>query len=277
MANSSRPALPGGSRSLPVDRSSPLPLWAQVHNDLQRRLDKGEFAIAFPGELALVGQYAVSRHTVREALRRMRQDGIVTAERGRAPRLVDPTEIEQPLGTLYSLFASVEAAGHVQRSEVRVLDVRCDGVVSARLGLEESTPLLHLERLRLSDEEPLAVDRVWIPASLAAPLLDADFANTALYTELDSRCGVRLSGGHEHIRAVVPTNAEQKLLHISQGVAAFAIDRIAYADGRPAEWRHTLVRGDRFTMFAKFSARDGYQLDVTGARSHSRDRQDVMA
>jgi GntR family transcriptional regulator len=248
----------------PVDRASALPLWAQVHADLQRRLDGGEFTDAFPGELALVTEYAVSRHTVREALRRLRSEGIVVAERGRAPRVAPPQVIEQPLGALYSLFASVEAAGQLQRSVVRALDIRADGGVAARLALEESTPLLYLERLRLAAEAPLAMDRVWLPASLAAPLLEADFTHTALYDELARRCGVRLSGGREHLRAVVPTSEECAALGIGDGVGAFAIERLACSGDHPVEWRHTLIRGDRFTVSAQFSARDGYRLDGAG-------------
>lgn len=260
----SAPRLPAANGPRPVDRSSPLPLWAQVHDDLQRRVTSGEFTTAFPGEMLLTAEYEVSRHTVREALRRLRARGLVSGERGRASKVSPPAEIEQPLGTLYSLFAAVQSAGQEQRSTVRALDVRADGVVAARLGLEESTPLLYLERLRLADGEPLAVDRVWLPARIAAPLLDADFTSTALYDELDRRCGVRLSGGNEHICAVVPTRGEQKLLHVPDGVAAFAIERLSFVDGRPAEWRHTLVRGDRFAVSAEFSVLTGYQLGVTG-------------
>jgi GntR family transcriptional regulator len=248
-----------------VDRGSALPLWAQVHADLRRRLDAGEFTDAFPGEHALVAEYEVSRHTIREALRRLRADGIVIAERGRPPRVAGAVEIIQPVGALYSLFASVEAAGQHQRSVVRILDIRADGVVAVRLGLEESTPLLHLERLRLADEEPLAVDRVWLPAQLAAPLLHVDFTHTAFYDELANRCGIRPTGGQETIRAVVPTSAERLLLDLPEGVAAFAIDRVTRHRGRSIEWRHTLVRGDRFAVVAAFSGRTGYHLDVAGA------------
>ncbi|MBB4962459.1 GntR family transcriptional regulator [Micromonospora polyrhachis] len=258
-----RSALDSGAA--PVDRSSALPLWAQVHADLRRRLDAGEFTDAFPGEHALVTEYAVSRHTVREAVRRLREDGSVIAERGRPPRLAGTVEIIQPVGALYSLFASVEAAGQHQRSVVRILDVRADGVVAVRLGLEESTPLLHLERLRLADEEPLAVDRVWLPAQLAAPLLQADFTHTAFYDELATRCGIRPTGGQETIRAVVPTPAERRLLDLPERVAAFTIDRRTDHRGRPIEWRHTLVRGDRFAVTAAFSGRTGYHLDVASA------------
>lgn len=248
---------PGG-----LDRTSPMPLWAQLLEDIERRVDSGEFADTFPSELSLCGQYAVSRHTVREALRRLRQDGIVIAERGRPPRLATAAGIEQPLGALYSLFASVESAGMEQRSVVRVLDVRADAVAADHLGLEGSVPLVHLERLRLADDEPLAVDRAWLPAAIAEPLLHADFRHTGLYDELATRCNIRVSGGFEHLRAIVPTDAERALLDIDAGVAAFAVDRTGCSSTRPVEWRTSIVRGDRFTVTAEFSTRTGYQLGL---------------
>ena len=245
-----------------VDRSSPLPLWSQVQNDLRRRAAAGEFDAVFPGENVLVSQYAVSRNTVREALRALRSAGVVTAERGRAPRLVRGDAIEQPVGTLYSLFASVESAGLRQSSVVRVLDIRADGVVATRLGLEESTPLVHLERLRLAGDDPLALDRVWLPAALAAPLLEVDFTRTSLYDELAARTGVHLEAGQEQIKAVMPTPAEQTLLACPSGTAAFAIERSARSGRRWVEWRQTVVRGDRFVFHADFSA-GAYQLGVS--------------
>ncbi|GGL10299.1 GntR family transcriptional regulator [Mangrovihabitans endophyticus] len=263
---------PSGAGARPVDRAQALPLWAQVHADLRRRIEDGEFAAMFPGELALIDEYRVSRHTVREALRRLRDDGVVVAERGRPPRLAGTPEIEQPVGALYSLFASVEAAGQEQRSVVRRLEVRADGVVAVQLGLEESTPLIYLERLRLADGEPLAVDRVWLPAAVATPLLEADFTHTALYTELAARCGVRPTGGRENIRAVIPTPAERAQLGIDDTVAAFAVERLADHHGQPLEWRTTLVRGDRFSVTAAFSARTGYQLGLAGHAPRQRPR-----
>jgi GntR family transcriptional regulator len=244
-----------------LDRLADEPLWVQLLADLRRRLAHDEFTVAFPGELALVAEYGVSRHTVREAVRRLREEGLVIAGRGRTPRRAEPAAIEQPLGEIFSLFSAVEATGRVQRSVVRTLDVRADGVVAARLGLEESTPLVHLERLRLADAEPLAVDRVWMPERLAAPLLDVDFGRTALYTVYEARCGVRVTGGSERIRAVVPDPAERELLGIGPGVAAFLIDRLGCAGERPVEWRQTLVRADRFSVTGRFSAHEGYRMD----------------
>jgi GntR family transcriptional regulator len=243
-----------------LDRTGSTPLWRQLQQELITRLADGEFADQFPGELALVEEYDVSRSTVRQALRQLRADGVIVGERGRQPRVAPVPEIHQPLGALYSLFASVEAGGLSQDSVVRVLDVRADALVAERLGLEGSTPLVYLERLRLAGGEPLAIDRVWLPASVASPLLAADFRHTSLYAELAARTGVRLDAGHEDVHANVPTPAEAAQLKCPAGTAVFAINRLGYSQGQAVEWRQTIVRGDRFALTAEFTAQFGYRL-----------------
>lgn len=247
------PASPASAAARALRRTGVEPLWAQLQADLRVRVAAGEFAAEFPGEHALTAQYAVSRHTVREALRGLRAEGLVTAARGRQPRLADPARFTQPVGTASSLFSSVESGGAEQVSVVRRLDIHADGTVAARLGLEESTPLLYLERLRLAGREPLALDRAWLPAELAGPLLDADFTHTSLYDELLARCGVRPTGSTEQVRAVLPTAHERALLELGPRTALLAIDRTACYRGRPVEWRRTLVRGDRFALTAVFA------------------------
>jgi GntR family transcriptional regulator len=254
------PAKPQPGRRL--DRSSALPLWAQLCDELRRRAGAGEFDDGFPSEMALVDQYRLSRNTVREALRHLRAEGVVVAGRGRLPRLGAQVEIEQPLGALYSLYESVESAGHEQRNVVRALDVRHDPPAAAHLGLDEHAPLLYLERLRFAGAEALAIDQVWFPAEIADPLLTVDFTHTGFYDELATRTGIRLTGGREHLRAVMPTRSERTLLGLGPAVAAFAIDRLGYARERAVEWRHTIVRGDRFSVVAAFSAAAGYRLDL---------------
>jgi GntR family transcriptional regulator len=260
-AHNERVTRPASKRRLPAGRG---PLWSRVEADLRHRIDTGEFTDAFPGEHALAQEYGISRHTTREALRRLREEGLVSATRGRAPRVAPERVIEQPVGALYSLFASVEAAGHRQTSVVRALDVRTDADVAERLGLPPESELLHLARLRLSDDEPLALDDVWLPAEGTRALLDADFSRTALYDELAERCGVRLTGGHEQVRAVVPDPEQARLLQLPEGEAALCIDRAGEVGGRPFEWRRTLVRGDRFALTARFTPREGYRLADPG-------------
>lgn len=253
-------------RARTLDRNDAVPLWQQLQRELISRLGAGEFEQRFPGELELTQEYGVSRQTVRQALGQLRRDGLIVAGRGRQPRVAQPREIRQPMGALYSLFASVEAAGLAQRSVVRKLDVRADAVVATRLKLEGSAPLVYLERIRMADDQPLAFDRVWLPADLAQPIVDTDFTHTGLYQELASRAGLYLDHGQEEIHAVVPTPAERAHLGCTAETAALSINRLSQSRGRLVEWRHTLVRGDRFALTAEFTAKTGYRLVQPEAR-----------
>lgn len=234
-----------------------MPLWAQLQQELTRRLAAGAFDSAFPGELELVEAYGVSRHTVRESLRRLRDAGVLESSRGRVTQV--RRSIEQPLGSLYSLFREVEARGMSQTNEVLALRREHHPEAAVALGLPDDTALVHLERLRLADEEPLAHDRVWLPADLAAPLLLADFTRSALYDELAARCGVRLTGGRERITACRPPTAVQKLLRLPRGQACLRVERTGSVGDRAIEHRVTLVRGDRYAVIADWSAK-GYSI-----------------
>jgi GntR family transcriptional regulator len=251
---------PDDATARPLDRNSPLPLWAQLQDDLSRRLAAGAFDGTFPGELELVQAYSVSRHTVREALRRLRDAGVLESSRGRVTQVRRP--IEQPLGTLYSLFREIESRGMRQTNEVLALRRERDAAAAEALGLAPDAPLVHLERLRLADDEPLAHDRVWLPAEVAAPLLRADFTRAALYDQLASRCGIRLTGGRERITAARAPMNVQHLLRLPRGQACLQVERSGQVDDRTIEHRVTLVRGDRYAVIADWSAK-GYMVGAT--------------
>ena len=237
------------------DRNSPVPLWVQVLGDLRGRLARGEFTGRFPGDEELRETYGVSRHTVREAVRRLQAEGIIERGRGRGP-FVPGAVIEQPLGALYSLFRSVEAQGYVQRSVVRYLEERRDEEAAKVLGRPPDEPLVYLERLRLADDQPIVLDGSWLPAALAGPLLRVDFTRTALYHELQAKCGLRPDAGWERLRPVLPTPEQRQLLGLDARTPALAIERMASSNAMPVEWRHGLVRADRFSYVARWAAQD---------------------
>ncbi|MGA9774643.1 MAG: GntR family transcriptional regulator [Candidatus Dormiibacterota bacterium] len=250
---------------IPLDRSNPLPLWAQLAADLRRRIGAGEFSSRFPTEAGLVIGYQVSRHTVREALRDLRSQGLVDSRRGLGTRVIEP-RFHQPLGALYSLFRFVEAQGAEQRSEVRVLESRLDATVARRLGLGQRTPLVYLERLRLANGRPLALDRAWVPQSFGEPLLSADFSHGALYDQMAGLCRMRPDHGREEIRALVPQPADRHLLCLPHGVAAFHIERLAYAGQDPVEWRSTLIRADLYSFSVEWLGASAMRVDVRRQR-----------
>lgn len=259
--------LPRGSTVAihPLDRESPLPLWAQLEAELRRRLDAGEFDEGpFPTDLELTEVYGVSRHTVREAIRHLNKMGVLRRERGKGT-VVNRSEFEQPLGTLYSLFQSVESTGVEQTSEVLALESVVDAPAAGHLGLGDDAPLVFLERLRLAAGEPLALDRAWLPAAIAEPLLEVDWSHTALYAELAAIGAPVPNQGWERLTPTVPSAADGERLAMRAGDAAFFLERLGSRDGTPIEWRTTLVRGDRFRFVADWSAGARSQLRPTPA------------
>ncbi len=245
-----------------LDRSSPMPLWAQLEHELKQRLEAGEFDERFPTDTELVDEFQVSRHTVREAIRHLNRTGILRRERGRGT-VVNRAEFEQPLGALYSLFRSIESSGVEQRSEVLTLCEATDETAAAQLELAPDAPLLFLERVRRAGGEPLAIDRTWVPMSIGAPLLESNFERTALYDEMERLCGVRPDAGWERIAPLVPTPDERATLHLGSGQAVFFIERLSTAGERRIEWRTTTVRGDRYRFVSEFEAGTAPSLVAT--------------
>jgi GntR family transcriptional regulator len=242
-----------------------MPLWAQLLEDLRARLDDGEFVEEFPTDLELTTEYGVSRHTAREAVRRLQSEGVVSRERGRGTFVRTPT-FEQPTGAIYSLFRSIETQGLEQRSEVLDRSVVTDPEVAVRLELDASAELVRLERLRSADGHPLAHDTVWLPADVARPLLDVDFTHTALYDELQNRCGVRPTSGKEWIATELPDADERRLLGLGAKQPVFRIRRLSStAESRPLEWRETVIRGDRYTFVAQWSPNGAYETVLQAA------------
>lgn len=241
------------------------PLWARVLDDLRRRLQQGEFDARFPTDREIVAEYGVSRHTAREAVRRLTADGLIERTRGRGSFLRGP-QFEQPLGTLYSLFRSIEATGAVQTSRVVSLGRTTDARAAAMLGVEADAALVRLERIRLADDEPIAVDVVWLPERIGAPLLECDFGHTALYDELARRSGTVIDAARERIRPVVPTAKVARQLGIARGEPVFDIERVGSSRGEVLEWRTTSLRGDRFTFVAEWTPSD--QVAQLSAESH---------
>ena len=250
-----------------VDRSSVVPLWAQVLGDLRRRMAQGEFADRFPTDSELVAGYGVSRHTAREAVRRLQGEGVLQRARGRGSFLTSDV-IEQPLGTIYSLYRSLEEHGLAATSVVRALGRVTDAGAAEMLGEQPDATLVHLARVRLADGAPVALDESWLPASIAAPLLQVDFRHTALYRELAERCGIRARAGWERIVPTLGDPDTAALLEVSERQPLFAIERLVTDGGRPVEWRRSLVRGDRYAFVARWSGVEvDTQLVASAARS----------
>lgn len=235
-----------------VDRSSPVPLWAQIIEDLRARMAGGAFDERFPTDEELTATYGVSRQTVREAVRRLQAEGLLERRRGRGTTLTRPV-LEQPLRALYSMALTVSGHGLTEHNQIRAAERQtAPDDVAGELGLRAGDAVVFLERLRFAGEDPLSLERSWLPWSVAAGLLEVDLQHGPLYEALYEACGVRVTGGSERIAPVVPSPGDRRLLGMPARTAAFRIERLARAGARPVELRRATVRGDRYRFVAEW-------------------------
>jgi GntR family transcriptional regulator len=78
------------------------------------RSGAGELDEHSPTDQELAEAYGASRHTVREAVRRLADDGLLARERGRGTR-VRTVKFERTAGTLEGLFEQGRPGGHADR------------------------------------------------------------------------------------------------------------------------------------------------------------------
>jgi len=237
-----------------LDASDPMPLWAQLAGELRRRLSAGEFDRRFPTEVELAGAFGVSRATVREAIRRLRSEGMLEARRGSGTFVVQ-RQLDAPILGSSGLAQAIAAAGLAPSSKVLRVEEAPAGDLAARgLGLASHETVQWVERLRYADAEPLALDRSAL--ALDAPQRHAfvreDLAQGSLYGLLETSCGLRVTGGTERLRAVTCGVAERKLLRLERGEGILEVERVAYAADRPVEWRQSLVRGRGYVLSASW-------------------------
>lgn len=235
-----------------IDRNSDQPLWRQLQISLSQRIADGEFEDSFPTEHQLVDDYGVSRHTVREALRRIEAQGLVDRTPGRGTSVV-AREFTQPLGSLYSLFQTLSSQGNSQSSKILVAESTVNSRVAPLIGLGPDEEILFIERLRMAGGEPIAIDRVWLPNEFAEALLTSDLEGSSIHNEISSHMQLMPIRGREVIKTVIPSEEEATQLKLPPGNAAFRIERSTVYLGGSLEWRESLVRGDRFAFSADWN------------------------
>lgn len=222
----------------------------QVAGQLRRRIESGDLKAdsALPSERALAETMGVSRMTVRVAIDQLAEEGLLVRRPNRRT-LVAGDKISRS-ASFMSFSEEMRARGWrpysvIRQSGATVADVS----VAAQLNLEVGAKVIYLERLRFADDEPLALERVYLPYHRFAPLLALDLARQSLYTVMEEELGVRPVLSEESVEAVLLSTEEAEIFGAVAGSPALLTRRITRDDeGQVIEAATSLYRGDRYRM-----------------------------
>jgi GntR family transcriptional regulator len=225
------------------------PAYAQIEDRVAEAIAAGDLEPGdrLPPERELAERLGVSRMTLRQALQTLERRGLVRRTVGRhGGTFVAEPKIEHDPTAPAGLTEQLRRQG--RRAGARVLSAR-QGASGKRtadaLGLDPGAPVFEVVRLRLSDGEPLALERSLFPSASFAGLLDEPL-DGSLYELLARRFGVEIERTVERLEPVIASSGEAPLLAVGEGTPLLLVERTAYGPGDVAvEYARDLFRGDR--------------------------------
>ncbi|MDA8203110.1 MAG: GntR family transcriptional regulator [Chloroflexi bacterium] len=231
-----------------LHRRGPIPLYAQVKQLLRLRITADEKLSdgPLPSERELARELGVSRMTIRQALRELSDEGAVFTAPGRGTFRASPKP-PRPLGVLTGFTQDMLQRGLTPSSRVLAMEQIADPHIAERLDLAPDVPLARIQRLRLADGEPMALEVTHLPFDLCPGLLSIDLEQRSLYEVLQSVFQLRLKGAEQSIESRGAEPGTAALLRVEPGAAVLYLERTTQMeDGRFVEFARSWYRGDRY-------------------------------
>ncbi|CAQ01027.1 GntR family transcriptional regulator [Clavibacter sepedonicus] len=201
---------------------------------------------AIPSERELAMTHDVSRATVRQAIRQLIEEQRLHTVQGKGT-FVAGERIQSQLH-LASFTEDMRRRGMVATTLVRHARMGVPPLEArAALGLDEGEPAWSIERLRLANGTPMALEVGWYSARVAPDLGDHDLS-ASLYGVLAERYGVHIDGAEQTVWADAADADTAEALEVTPGASTLVFRRTSRAGGTPVEHVTSWYRGDRYQV-----------------------------
>ena len=243
-----------------ADEAIGAPRYQQIFVALRGAIGLGSIAVgaALPTEQELCAQFGVSRFTVREALRRLVDIGLIERRKGSGSCVIArtaPANVMQSMRSLSELFQyALDTRFDITSVETRQIDVE----TAELLASEPGTEWLVIDGVRREIEGSAAIcyTRAHVEARFAPLLHDVRTLRAPIYAAVEERSGERVTESVQDMRAVrMPAEVAQALGPLAEDWAMLVMRRYIGRDGvlvcslnwhPAARFRYTikLQRGD---------------------------------
>jgi DNA-binding GntR family transcriptional regulator len=214
-----------------------------VRSELRRAIIEGEFppASKLPNEEALCTRFAVSRITLREAVRGLIEDGYVIRRQGAGTFVTSGPALRNSLDTNFSYTEYLESTGiKVSKKVLDALRITGDDEALAELGLGAEAEVVVIRRVRIAGRKPAIYSIDSLPADIVDARRDLKAFSQSLYKLLSSR-GHDIDHARTIITPVIATSEIAKILEVPVGTPLQHLRQVDFdTGGRPVmrslEW-----------------------------------------
>lgn len=237
--------------NLVVGEDDTTPLYQQLANRLRDRIADGSLreGHSLPSERMLTEMTGMSRITVRKGIAELIREGLLFRKQGSGTYVC--SRIESPATELNSFSKDAKVRGEAS-SDVWIARAYAAPTEEEALELciAQSQQVARLGRIRLLENEPLAIEHAVVPAKF---LPDLSALDDGLYSAL-SAIGMPPVSGSQRIRASLATPTEAGMLGIRENAEVLRIKRVTKAaDGTVLEYTRSTYRGDRYDIVSEIS------------------------
>ena len=240
-----------------LDASNGAPLYRQVRDTIAEQIAAGQLAAGdqLLSERRLCDRFGISRVTARRALIALEEDGLIGASPGRGWFVTDGP-LSEPPNVLLSFTALARARRLAPTAKVLRRLVRAASMDEADvLGVAPGVELFELERIRLLDGLPVAVDNSVVALHRCPGLVDADFSTASLYEVLRTQGRVSPSRADCTLEAMAAGPEMALLLDLDEAAPVLVSRQTAYDQHDVAvETSRVVYRGDRYRFRTVLSA-----------------------
>ncbi len=201
-----------------------------------------------PPETELAQALGVSRTTVRDALGKLENEGVIIRKQGVGTFINHPgLQIKTRIDEIWSYEEALRAHGYTPSVRVLSMEERpADAGTAKALGVKPGAPTLVIEKCFFEDDTPAILARNVIPAELLRCTPDKALARQPIYDLLERCCNRRFS---YYFSDILPVAADESLaakLGVQAGAALLAFEEVGYdIDNEPVLWAKSWFRDDR--------------------------------
>lgn len=237
----------------------PEPLWERAKAALRARILGGEVrpGSRLPPERELCQLLGISRVTLRKALTALVEEGVLRPAHGRGWYVLRPERSDWP-NTLESFSETARRMGLAATSRVLRRELGTASYDEAEaFQIAPGTPLYRIDRVRMLDDVPIAVDQSLVPADIAAGFDDIDFTTRSLY-DVISQQGFALAQADTTIEARPAGSDLAGHLDIAAGTPVLEMRQIVRDPAqRPLLSSTIRYAGDRYRLRTSFARSAG--------------------
>ena len=232
-----------------LQKESVIPIYHQIKQQLKEQIERGLYKPGdmLPSEKELCEVLCVSRMTIKQAMDLLVNDGTIYRRKG-VGTFVSESKIDQPLSKLTNFTTDMINKG--MRPSSRTLSVSVltpDEHIKEIFGFTGDEKVICLERLRLANDLPMALEKVYLDYDRCRAIENFDLTDRSLYMALADVCGIRVVRASQDIEISACTAKEGHLLGISSGLSIFYLKRRTYDENDAMiEYVESKYRSDRY-------------------------------